>query len=694
MRKTAVFIILLLIFIPIASADPFTDWFRGLFGITGKVTSEKPIILHRTVRDCATGNAIGAEQVIDLRTFRSGTYTSYTCASRYRQQCIDDGSFDNYYDEKCEYETVSTTTSSPSLAASPYCGDSMCNGVESCSTCSSDCGACIVITPTCTPNCAGKQCGDNGCGGSCGTCLTSQSCIDGRCVQKCVSTCFSSDENKIRCLSNTQFQKCVPSGSCWVWSFPIQNCQAGYECKDNMDGSYGLCVPACISKSCAELGIQCGDVRDNCGISLSCLCPTGLSCVNGKCTTQIPTIQSGGCGTSTIIVNSCTWGALQDILDNATDYLWNCGSNGCNLPREKCGSTKDSCIKGNFVEIPDNATDYLWKCTIQNGGSVSCNSQIPLQVLTIPINGVCGSTKDSCINGTLLDIPDNATDYLWNCIGQNGGVTRTCNLQISSNNQICSTYIDGSCPATCSAGSDADCCKNSGKFWLKTSLGYGCYSSNYNPGCYGNEACGSQTDGCCPNWCAAGSDADCCINLGKNWVKNSLGYYNCVDNITQQTTTTQQISSVQVAPKLNTAKTENNAVQTEKTKEESSAGLAGIHFGDVEIRGPSIEKTYRGSPGTYNSWGGFKGWWDSWDFNLINRYATGETANQIRDAYWNANDPATRNEVAITAQDFHVDVFYPCTGGINYGKPCKDSAGDKGTCTKFGCERVLVGPAR
>jgi hypothetical protein len=40
-----------------------------------------------------------------------------------------------------------------------------------------------ISTPnTCTPNCAGKQCGDDGCGGSCGTCASGQSCASNQCV--------------------------------------------------------------------------------------------------------------------------------------------------------------------------------------------------------------------------------------------------------------------------------------------------------------------------------------------------------------------------------------------------------------------------------------------------------------------------------------------------------------------------------
>jgi hypothetical protein len=38
-----------------------------------------------------------------------------------------------------------------------------------------------VTPPPCIPNCAGKACGDNGCGGSCGDCGTCRQCDNGTC---------------------------------------------------------------------------------------------------------------------------------------------------------------------------------------------------------------------------------------------------------------------------------------------------------------------------------------------------------------------------------------------------------------------------------------------------------------------------------------------------------------------------------
>lgn len=85
-------------------------------------------------------------------------------------------------------------------------------------TCPEDC--------LCTPDCTGKECGDDGCGGTCGTCNTGESCIDGTCIPDCTDTCIS----------------------------------LGYEC-----GNQTIC-----------------DTLTNCGV-----CVTGESCIDGACVPMI-----------------------------------------------------------------------------------------------------------------------------------------------------------------------------------------------------------------------------------------------------------------------------------------------------------------------------------------------------------------------------------------------------------------------
>jgi alkaline phosphatase len=117
--------------------------------------------------------------------------------------------------------------------------------------CSYECSGSECIT--CTPNCAGKDCGDNGCGGSCGTCQTGQTCTSGLCQATCIPNCTGKD-----CGSNG----C--GGICGT-------CQTGQTCVG------GLCQVGCIA-NCT--GKDCGS--NGCGGSCG-TCQTGQTCIGGLC---------------------------------------------------------------------------------------------------------------------------------------------------------------------------------------------------------------------------------------------------------------------------------------------------------------------------------------------------------------------------------------------------------------------------
>ena len=87
---------------------------------------------------------------------------------------------------------------------------------------------CVCVSDSCTPSCAGRLCGDDGCGGSCGTCPgTGAECVAGAC----------------------------------------------------------MCEPA----TCAELPRACGVVDDGCGGTIDCTraCSGGAACVAGTCETEV-----------------------------------------------------------------------------------------------------------------------------------------------------------------------------------------------------------------------------------------------------------------------------------------------------------------------------------------------------------------------------------------------------------------------
>jgi len=56
-------------------------------------------------------------------------------------------------------------------------------------------------------------------------------------------------------------------------------------------------------------------------------------------------------------------------------------------------------------------------------GSTEMETIIPSK---ISVNGVCGSSKNSCKIGSLKDINDFWFHYRWKCVGLNGGDTSTC----------------------------------------------------------------------------------------------------------------------------------------------------------------------------------------------------------------------------------------------------------------------------
>ncbi|HEY3452274.1 MAG TPA: hypothetical protein VGK67_38370 [Myxococcales bacterium] len=59
-------------------------------------------VLYRTHRTCdGTLRAQGAHEAVELKG-----YANYECRSRFHEQCILDGTFDSFYDERCDFAPV------------------------------------------------------------------------------------------------------------------------------------------------------------------------------------------------------------------------------------------------------------------------------------------------------------------------------------------------------------------------------------------------------------------------------------------------------------------------------------------------------------------------------------------------------------------------------------------------------------
>jgi hypothetical protein len=193
------------------------------------------------------------------------------------------------------------------------CGDDGCGG--SCGICEwpQVCGASYQCA--CKPSCSSKQCGDDGCGGSCGSCGTGTSCSSsGQCVSTCTPSCNGKSCGSDGC-----------GGSCG-------SCGSGYTCD-----SYGKCVVTC-TPSCS--GKQCGS--DGCGGTCG-NCSSGYSCDSyGKCvapTSGCGSITYQGCCSGTtlkycssgqIVSSSCA--SSPSCGWDSASKLYDCGTSGGSDP--------------------------------------------------------------------------------------------------------------------------------------------------------------------------------------------------------------------------------------------------------------------------------------------------------------------------------------------------------------------------
>jgi hypothetical protein len=155
-----------------------------------------------------------------------------------------------------------------------------------------DLASCVSTgtTPTngCNPlTCAaqGVECGQagDGCGNviTCPNCPAGQTCGGGGVPNKCgASSCTP---------------KACPAGTCGTvadgcgGTSPCVPCAGGQTCGGG--GTPGVCGsggPGCTKAACPAqaAGSACGPVADGCGGLLSCSCPSGMSCINGKCATS------------------------------------------------------------------------------------------------------------------------------------------------------------------------------------------------------------------------------------------------------------------------------------------------------------------------------------------------------------------------------------------------------------------------
>ncbi len=292
-----------------------------------------------------------------------------------------------------------------------YCPRPLCNGVcclegESCNPNTFACEACV-------PQCAGRTCGPDGCGGSCAPgCNAGEACSTAGACSACTANCGTrqcgADKDGCTCGQCTGNTTCV-DGLCQPCPRPLCNgvcCEVGSKC-DPATNRCQRCLPECSGKVCGDDGCggQCGS------------CDPGSSCVNGQCQAGCTPDCAGGkncgddgcggkCGpdcdnqTNFCIEGKCTACTPEQDAEICARLQAECGQpialdNCGNLrqPQQPCGP---DCGAG---KVCDPATS---KCV------VPCSPETPEQMCA-RLERECGSVSGADNCGTVKFVPDCGT---------------------------------------------------------------------------------------------------------------------------------------------------------------------------------------------------------------------------------------------------------------------------------------------
>ena len=305
------------------------------------------------------------------------------------------------------------------LCEGKECGDDGCGG--SCGGCpvGANCLAGACVEYVCDPMCDGLACGPDGCGGECGDCAGDTVC------RWPDFACFAKPQG---CVPNCEDKACGPNGcggSCG-------GCAEGTFCQAATLTCDSPCVPSCSGK-------ECGD--DGCGGSCGGCAGESEFCISGQCGPCDPVLNVG-----------CPDGSYCTYINGDGPQ---CDVAGTQKYGEACGGT-DSCMEGVCIEL---SSSELGAVCYQLCG----------------VNSDCGEGKQ-CIS---------LQDSAYMICGAGAGQLQKCNLltqdcdldtdgcyfETGAGEPVCLTAGPGQEGATCS-GQPNDCAEgltclsNKGANWV------------------------------------------------------------------------------------------------------------------------------------------------------------------------------------------------------------------------------------
>ena len=311
--------------------------------------------------------------------------------------------------------------------------------------------------PVCSPTCAGKTCGADGCGGSCGTCPSGQSCgAAGSCAEDWCGAGSITCSDGTTCPVNSS---CGPDGCVCIEGDVLLSC-AGEGCTSS--GNCARHAGKCVQAWCGAPSVKCSD---------GSLCPSGSVC-NGK---------------------NC------DCL--AASGVWqNCQGKQCDASFSNCGGVDVKCA-------PLCTPQCSGKSCGPDGCGGTCGSCASGQTCDAA-SGQC-TTPKQCAQAWVSGCDPNST-YFPCCFGhcaQIGPEQLPITCAKGNTYCVCTALLGEACKADTDCA-DANCvngicsCRPNGP---RPSGGFGKQAGN----CCSKTA---DTNGACCNPPASGcqSDIDCC----------------------------------------------------------------------------------------------------------------------------------------------------------------------------------------
>jgi hypothetical protein len=130
----------------------------------------------------------------------------------------------------------------------------------------------------CEPDCQGKECGGDGCGGSCGTCQWDEVCVDGECDPQGVPSCNGTATWSYSSCQGLGFEGCCDPWGRVLWcennKLYCLDCAAGPSCGWHGSEGYYDCQTNGGSDPTGQHPKACPCFPP---------CSSGYSCVNGLC---------------------------------------------------------------------------------------------------------------------------------------------------------------------------------------------------------------------------------------------------------------------------------------------------------------------------------------------------------------------------------------------------------------------------